>query len=111
MGENSSIENNCHIDYSGGIQIGNDVWIFEYVFITTHEHIVKRKDVKKTQEINFINLVIEDDAWIGAKSIILPKVNRIGKGAVIGTGSIVTKNVDEYSIVAGNPAKVIGYRK
>lgn len=110
MGNHSSIENNCHIDYSGGLEIGNHVWISEYVFITTHEHQVKYKVLKKEQETNFINLIIEDDAWIGAKSIILPKVKKIGKGAIIGAGSVVTKDVEEYSIVAGNPAKIIGYR-
>ncbi len=53
--------------------------------------------------------MIEDDVWIGANVIILPGVH-VKKGAVIGAGSIVTKDVPGYAIVAGNPAKIIRYR-
>jgi acetyltransferase-like isoleucine patch superfamily enzyme len=49
---------------------------------------------------------IEDDVWIGAVAIVLPGVT-IGKGAIVGAGSVVTKNVPPYTIVAGNPARVI----
>jgi acetyltransferase-like isoleucine patch superfamily enzyme len=52
---------------------------------------------------------IEDDCWIAANSVILAGVT-IGKGSVIAAGSIVTKDVPPYSIVAGNPAKVINSR-
>lgn len=54
--------------------------------------------------IDFQDLVIEDDVWIGHNAIILPSVSKIERGAVIAAGSIVTKNVKKYSIVAGNPA-------
>lgn len=55
-------------------------------------------------------VLIEDDVWIGANVIILPGV-KISKGSIIGAGSVVTKNVPEYAIVGGNPARVIKYRK
>ncbi|MCU7548271.1 CatB-related O-acetyltransferase [Chitinophagaceae bacterium LB-8] len=55
-------------------------------------------------------LTIGHDVWIGEWAIILPNVSYIGNGAIIGAGSVVTRNVDPYSIVAGNPAKVIGKR-
>lgn len=55
------------------------------------------------------NIVVNDDVWIGENATILSGVE-IGQGAIIGAGSIVTKNVPAYSIVAGNPAKVIKYR-
>jgi maltose O-acetyltransferase len=55
-------------------------------------------------------VVIGNDVWIGANVIILPGV-KIGDGAIIGAGSVVTKDVEEYSIVAGNPAKVVKRRK
>jgi acetyltransferase-like isoleucine patch superfamily enzyme len=50
-------------------------------------------------------LVIQDDVWIGNNVVILPGCKFIGRGAVIGAGSIVTKNVDPYTIVVGNPAR------
>lgn len=50
------------------------------------------------------------DVWIGARSIILPGCKRIGHGAIIGAGSVVTKDVPDYAIVGGNPAKIIKYR-
>lgn len=50
------------------------------------------------------------DVWVGEWAVILPSVNSIGNGAIIGAGSIVTKNVEPYSIVAGNPARKIGMR-
>jgi len=55
-------------------------------------------------------VVIEDDVWIGTKAIILKGIH-IGKGAIVGAGAVVTKDVPSYAIVAGNPAKVIKWRK
>lgn len=59
---------------------------------------------------DYIPLEIGHDVWIGHNSVILPSVKRIGNGAVIGAGSIVTKDVPSYAIVAGNPAHIIKYR-
>jgi virginiamycin A acetyltransferase len=53
--------------------------------------------------------IIENDVWIGYDATIMPGVN-IGNGSIIGSKSVVTKDVPAYSIVAGNPAKVIRYR-
>lgn len=52
------------------------------------------------------DIIIEHDAWIGAGSILLPGIH-IGEGAIVGAGAVVTKDVLPYSIVAGNPAKII----
>ncbi|WP_339865816.1 CatB-related O-acetyltransferase [uncultured Algoriphagus sp.] len=56
------------------------------------------------------SLIVGHDVWIGELAIILPGVKNIGNGAIVGAGSVVTKDVDPYQIVAGNPAKVIGSR-
>ena len=61
-------------------------------------------DVKRT------NLSIGNDVWIGYGAVILAKCRSIGNGAIIGAGSVVTKDVPPYAIVAGNPAKLIRYR-
>ena len=54
-------------------------------------------------------VVIEDDVWIGSRVIIMPGVH-IGEGCVIGTGTIVTKNIPPYAVAVGVPAKVIKFR-
>jgi virginiamycin A acetyltransferase len=55
-------------------------------------------------------LHVENDVWVGLRAVILPNCRKIGNGSTIGAGAIVTKDVPSFSIVAGNPAKVIGYR-
>ncbi|MGE2715286.1 CatB-related O-acetyltransferase [Mycolicibacterium litorale] len=62
------------------------------------------------QDVQRTEIHIGDDSWIGANAVILPGCRRIGVGAVIGAGSIVTKDVEDFSVVAGNPAKPIGSR-
>jgi virginiamycin A acetyltransferase len=54
--------------------------------------------------------IIGNDVWVGQNAIILPSVNEIGNGAVIGAGSVVTKDVPPYAVFAGNPARLIRYR-
>jgi len=54
-------------------------------------------------------IILEEDVWIGANVSILSGVT-IGRGAIVGAGSVVTKNIEKYSIVAGNPAKIIKKR-
>ncbi len=72
-------------------------------------------DFRKTAKFSDVDLkakeiVIEDDVWIGFNSIILKGI-RIGKGAVIGAGSVITKDVPEYAVVAGSPPEILKYTK
>lgn len=87
-------------------------WISTYPFIQLEDtnmlnHIQDNK--KKGRLSAKGDIEIGNDVWIGQNAIILPGV-KIGDGAVIGAGSVVTKNVDDYEIVAGNPAKRIKCR-
>lgn len=111
--ENVMIGNNCVInpyvllDGRGGkIIIGNNVDIARETNIWTLEH-DPNDDLHKTKGGD---VIIEDYVWIASRVTILPNV-KIGKGAVIASGAIVTKDVPSMAIVGGVPAKVIGYRK
>ncbi|MBC7428117.1 MAG: acyltransferase [Bacteriovorax sp.] len=100
------------------ITIGNNVQIAWGVNILDHNsHSLdlneRRRDLTNTfkgiktwDDVHMSDVTIEDDAWIGVNAVILKGVH-IGKGSIIGAGSVVTKSVPAMSIVAGNPAKVI----
>nr|WP_157981049.1 acyltransferase [Pseudidiomarina insulisalsae] len=100
-----------YLDYSGSIEIKANSTVSEGVKIYTHNHSVDGKKDWRRNEIVFSKLLIEENCWIGAGSIITASVTRIGAGAIIGAGSVVTKNVLPNSVVAGNPAKLIRMRK
>ncbi len=72
-----------------------------------HKHIFE-KGFRKENDLREKEIIIEDDVWIGFNSVILKGVT-IGKGAIIGANSIVRKDVPEFAIVAGVPAKIISY--
>ena len=65
---------------------------------------------KQIADISSAPVVIKDEAWIGFNATILKGVT-IGRGAVVGAASVVTKDVADYTIVAGNPAKAIGFSR
>lgn len=77
-----------------------------YDAMTTHPALYERKFGVVEKDIHYDDvLVIEDDVWIGHNVMILPGCKHVGRGAIIGAGAVVTKNVPAYAIVAGNPAK------
>jgi acetyltransferase-like isoleucine patch superfamily enzyme len=96
------------ISSSISIQIGNNVLIGSGALITDNDAHALNPELRNNPEfIIHKPIVIEDNCFIGARAIILKGVN-IGTCSVVGAGSVVTKNVEPYSIVAGNPAKKIG---
>jgi acetyltransferase-like isoleucine patch superfamily enzyme len=62
------------------------------------------------EKISRSEIVIGNDVWIGQNALILPSVSRIGDGAVVGAGAVVTKDVPDFAVVVGNPAKIAKYR-
>lgn len=105
MGTYSHINRGCTIDARGNITIGNNVSISHGVYIMTGSHDHQSKDFIG----KFLPITIDDYAWIGVGVVILQDVH-IGKGAVVCAGAVVTKDVGDYEIVGGVPAKKIGER-
>lgn len=108
-----SIGNNVRFgpyDTIGLVDFGNDIIIGQYVHFLSgkNQHSYDKRDVViSRQGGNIQKILIDDDIWIGTGSIILASVS---KGNVVAAGSIVTKKFDEYSVVGGNPAKLIKNR-
>jgi len=91
----------------GPVTIGNNVITAQHVVVSGLNHVYS--DVLtpiSRQKVKTAAIIIEDDCWIAANVVITAGV-RIGKHSVIGAGVVVTKDVPPYSIVAGNPGKVI----
>ena len=110
IGNNSGLVVDCFV--RGPLEIGDDVMMGRWVNIMTNSHDTSRIDIPMNQQGHKPpkKVTIGSDVWIGNRVIILPGVN-IGKGSIIGAGAVVTKDVPEYAVVAGVPAKVIKYRK
>ena len=97
---------------SGRTIIGKHVMMGPDVCIYVRNHMFSRTDIPMNLQ-GFAPekpVIIEDDVWIGARVIILPGVH-IGTGAVIGAGAVVTKDVPDYAVVGGNPARILKMRK
>lgn len=105
IGNNCAIGQFVHLDCRGGLEIGNNVNIATYTSIYTGSHNVK----SPKWEYITAKTTIENDVWIASNAILLPGV-KIGRGAVVASGSVVTKDVPAFAIVAGNPAKKIDNR-
>lgn len=110
MGARSSIATGCFIGCSGRIEIGDDVMLGPGVQLHAENHRFGDDGAPiKSQGVDRLGIVIEDDCWIGAGTIVTAGV-RIGRGSVIGAGSVVTRDVPAYSIAAGSPARVVRSR-
>lgn len=107
-GDGAFIGCGSDLDCTGGITLGSGVWISEHTTIHTHSHeLTEHRTDKGVHEIICEPLTLCDNCWIGSNSVILPSVHRIGIHAVVGAGSIVTKDVGDYEVVAGNPAVLL----
>lgn len=95
------------------LTVGNYLMMGEDVLFQGGKHNFERTDIPMGHQgaAGKTSLKIENDVWIGARVIILPGCKHIGTGVVIGAGSVVTKDIPDYAIVGGNPAKIIKFRK
>lgn len=108
IGEGSIIGDNVILDAREGIEIGEDVNFSSNVSIWTLQHDY-RDPLFKCNPEHYGPVLINNRVWIGPNVIILPNV-KIGEGAVVAAGSVVTKDVPPFALVGGIPAKVIGSR-
>lgn len=106
IGEDTIIGEFAVLDGRDLLKIGNHVAIASEVMIYNSEHDINDLNFKAITA----KVIIEDYVFIGPRAIILPGV-KIGRGAVIAAGAVVTKDVPPYAIVGGVPAKIIGERR
>jgi len=111
IGDKTDIGCNVVITSSGGITIGQSVLIAGNCYIGGGRYNTSRTDIPMMDQGLYTKgcVVIEDDVWLGAGATVLDGV-RIGKGCVVGAGAVVTKDLPEYAIAVGTPARVIRQR-
>lgn len=109
IGDNSGVGMNCRLN--GRIHIGKDVMMGPECIMYSYSHAHNRIDIPMCQQgfEKETAIIIGDDVWLGARVIILPHVT-IGNHTIVGAGAVVTKNIPDYAIVGGNPARVIRMR-
>ncbi len=109
IGDNSGIGINAQL--SLGIKIGSNVMMAPEVVILTSNHAHDKTDIPMMFQGSkgYKKVIIEDDVWIGQRAIILPGVT-LQKGTIVGAGAVVTKTYPAYSIIGGNPARLIKSR-
>lgn len=111
IGDNTYIGEFNNIRVGGAdINIGSNCLISQHITIVSSNHSIAMGGQINEQGWIAKPVIICDDVWVGANSVILPGIT-IGKGAVVGAGSVVTKDVPAYAIVMGNPAKIKKYRE
>ena len=111
IGDSVSIGEDAHITCINKIVIGNNVLMGKKVLITDNAHGSSEGDILDISPVSRPlyskgPVIIEDNVWIGEKASIMPGVH-IGKSAIIGANSVVTKDVPAYTVVGGIPAKII----
>ncbi len=110
IGDHTWIGQGCFFHSAGGISIGRAVGIGPMVKIITSAHKDDRLEIPVLHsEIELKAVVVEDGSDIGIGSILLPGV-RIGEGAIVGAGSVVTRDVEPYTVVGGVPARLLRRR-
>jgi lipopolysaccharide O-acetyltransferase len=114
FGDNVQVNDYVHICAMEKVSIGNNVLMASHIYISDNSHGKYKGEQDEAfplippikRDYYKSPVIIEDNAWIGEGVVILPGV-RIGKSSIVGANSVVTKNIPDYSIAAGNPAKVI----
>lgn len=105
IGHQSIIGIGCTV--IGPVEIGDHVMLAQNIVVSGLNHGYERVDIPPSEQKTVTKkIIIKDNVWIGANCVITAGVT-IGKHAVIGAGSIVTKDIPDYSVSVGNPSKVV----
>lgn len=111
LGDRVIINVGCYISGEGGLLVEDDVLIGAHVRLLSAGHTIHRHDaVVARNPITHGAIRVGRGAWIAAGATVLEGVH-IGEGAVVGAGSVVTRSVPAFAVVAGNPARIIRFRK
>jgi acetyltransferase-like isoleucine patch superfamily enzyme len=111
IGDGSSLGPYCYVGCSGHISIGKSVMVGPRVSFFGENHVYEDLERPiREQGVQTARITIEDNVWIGSHSVILPGV-RVGTGAIIAAGAVVSKDVAPNAIVAGVPARLIKFRQ
>ena len=108
FGNDCAVNEFVHILGGGGVTIGNGVWIANHASLITETHPADVEFIGEHPPVT-AEIVIDDHAWIGSHAVIMPGVT-LGRSCIVAAGSIVTKDVPPYAIVAGVPAKILRYK-
>jgi acetyltransferase-like isoleucine patch superfamily enzyme len=110
VGPQTYIGHRCLFYGHGGIQVGRDVLMANDVQLICGNHTFARRDLPiRAQPTEERPIIVEDDVWLGASSIVLGGVT-VGRGSVVGAGAVVTRSLPPYSIAHGVPAQIVGMR-
>lgn len=111
IGRGSYVGPRCVLFGMGGLEIGAQVMIAPGAVVSTVEH--PHRDTSRPmyeQPRIYAAIVIEDDVYIGSNAVVTPGV-RVGRGAVVGAGAVVTRDVAPYALVIGVPAREVSRRQ
>jgi galactoside O-acetyltransferase len=104
------INTRSYIEGNGGVEVGAYTLFSPGVHCISGNHVFENPDVPiKYQATTYGKITIGEDCWLGTNVVVLPGIT-IGRGSVIGAGAVVTKDVPEFSIALGVPARVVGHR-
>lgn len=107
IGSNVLLAKHVFIDYSGKVIIKNNVQITNGVIIESHSHRFHSDWEQSRNYIDSSSIIIEEGVVIGSRAIIMPSCHYIGKHARVGAGAVVTKDIPDYCVAVGVPAKII----
>ena len=111
IGRKSNIGPQCALSSSNEIVLGEHLLMGAHCYIGGGFYRSERTDIPMIEQGAYSRgpVIIEDDVWLGAGTIVLDGVH-IGKGCIVGAGAVVTKNLPEYSVAVGTPARVVRSR-